>query len=149
MGELYWDYGFGEVDTGLVKLESNSVFISCEQDQIHKKDNDHGKTQDTEEHKSSNGSSTGQSGTCIVDREKSPVDDSSPCSTPVISTSPICRQFWKAGVYNEDSTPVSKIQGSSLLFLMVVCKFRNSDLFMCEWVNLGYVLAKRGVVPMG
>nr|XP_043637700.1 protein MICRORCHIDIA 6-like [Erigeron canadensis]XP_043637701.1 protein MICRORCHIDIA 6-like [Erigeron canadensis] len=142
MSEVCWDYGPGEVDTGLVKLEPNSLRIAREQNEcladtsLHNQFNVVGRTQDPEPNKSPNGSSTGQSGTCIVDQEKSPVDDSTPCSTSPISSMPVCRQFWKAGAYDEEAVSANT-HGSSLTSagsrINIHPKFLHSNATSHKW----------------
>lgn len=61
----------------------------------------HCKRQESEENRSSNVLSTGQSGSSILDQGQSPVDDSSLSSTSPTCRAPLCRQFWKAGNYND------------------------------------------------
>lgn len=61
----------------------------------------HCKRQESEENRSSNVLSTGQSGSSILDQGQSPVDDSSLSSTSPTCPAPLCRQFWKAGNYND------------------------------------------------
>lgn len=41
------------------------------------------------------------SGANALDQEQLQIDDSSFCSTSSISPAPICRQFWKAGNYDD------------------------------------------------
>lgn len=137
MVEVCWDYGPGEVDTGLVKLEPNSVRKTHEQIEhlpdanLHIKCNADGKTQCHDVNKSPSVSSTGQSGTCIVDQEKSQVDDTSPCSMSPISATPVCRQFWKAGVYNEELTPASKTTAGSRINIHP--KFLHTNATSHKW----------------
>lgn len=118
MVDAYWDDELGEVDTGLIKLGSTPTRITNEhmesQNQILQIVDVDETTQESERNKSSSGSGTGHSGTYILDHQKSVVDASSPCSTTAVCGIPLCRQFWKAGTYDLESTPVSKTQGSPL-----------------------------------
>ncbi|KAI3684512.1 hypothetical protein L6452_33736 [Arctium lappa] len=139
MFELCGDYSPGEVDTRAVKLELNPVGITSEQNQyslpdvtLHRKSNVHGRTQESEKNRSFSASSTGQSGTCILDQEQSQVGDSDPCSTSSISAAPICRQFWKAGIYNEDLTRVPKTHAGSS-YLHIHPKFLHSNATSHKW----------------
>lgn len=88
IAEFFSDYG--ETETNGVKLEKN---LSTQQKQNH-----------TEENRSSSGIS-------VLDQEQSPVDDANLCSTSPICAAPLCRQFWKAGAYNDDLTPKSTTKG--------------------------------------
>ncbi|XP_071707036.1 protein MICRORCHIDIA 6-like [Rutidosis leptorrhynchoides] len=72
------------------------------------------------------------SGTSVVDQEQSLVDDANICSTSPISSAPICRQFWKAGAYNDDLTPKSTTKlGSS--YLHIHPKFLHSNATSYKW----------------
>ncbi|GKB31409.1 histone deacetylase 5 [Tanacetum coccineum] len=71
-------------------------------------------TQDSEKNKSSSRSGTGQSGTYVMDQEKSIVDALSPCSTTAISGKQECRQFWKARTYDVELAPVFKTQARDM-----------------------------------
>lgn len=57
--------------------------------------------QESEENRTSSPLSTGISGRSVFDQEESLVDESNLCSTSPICPAPLCRQFWKAGSYNE------------------------------------------------
>lgn len=61
------------------------------------------------------------SGTSVLDREQS-LDDASFCSTSPVCAAPIVRQFWKAGVYNDELTPKSTTQ-CMLRFYVVIYDF--------------------------
>ncbi|KAI3807026.1 hypothetical protein L1987_22946 [Smallanthus sonchifolius] len=115
MADLGWDYGFGEVDTGLVNMQPKSAGIKTEQD--------------CEGDKSTSWS-TGQSGTCIMDQWKSAVDESSPCSTSSQYGGPICRQFWKAGIYNDDLAYVSKSHAIAELLDNAVDEIQNDATYV-------------------
>ncbi|XP_024972379.1 protein MICRORCHIDIA 6-like isoform X2 [Cynara cardunculus var. scolymus] len=138
MFELCGDYSPGEVDTRAVKLELNSVGITSEQNQylpdvtLHRWSTAQGRTHESEKNRSLSASSTGQSGTCILDQEQSQVGDSDPCSTSSISAAPICRQFWKAGIYNEDLTRVPKNHAGSS-YLHIHPKFLHSNATSHKW----------------
>uniref|UniRef100_A0A251VFT8 Putative histidine kinase-like ATPase, C-terminal domain-containing protein n=2 Tax=Helianthus annuus TaxID=4232 RepID=A0A251VFT8_HELAN len=88
MADSCWDYGFVEVDTGLVNTQPKSVVIIDDED------------------------CEGSSGTT------SAVDQSTPCSTSSERGPPICRQFWQAGNYDDNLAPASKTHvGSSYLHI--------------------------------
>lgn len=77
------------------------------------------KRQESEENRSSNVLSTGQSCSSILDQGHSPVDDSSLSSTSPTCPAPLCRQFWKAGNYNDGLG--SKVSLQSMLLLHITC----------------------------
>ncbi|PWA76152.1 Histidine kinase-like ATPase, ATP-binding domain-containing protein [Artemisia annua] len=136
MVDAYWDDELGEVDTGLVKLGSTPIRITNDQiesqNQILQIVNVDETTQDSERNKSSSGSGTGHSGTYILDHGKAVVDASSPCSTTAVCGIPLCRQFWKAGTYDVESTPVSKTQVGSN-YLHIHPKFLHSNATSHKW----------------
>uniref|UniRef100_A0A7C9EZF9 Uncharacterized protein n=2 Tax=Opuntia streptacantha TaxID=393608 RepID=A0A7C9EZF9_OPUST len=58
------------------------------------------------DNRSSNRSSTGESGSSILE---SPAEATSLSGLPVCPA-PICRQFWKAGNYNDIFSSISRVQ---------------------------------------
>lgn len=78
-----------DIDANAVKLETNLLRLSSQLKHPY------------------NGSS---SGTSVLDQEQSSADDANLCSTSPICEAPIIRQFWKAGVYNDELTPKSTTQ---------------------------------------
>ncbi|KAK1427656.1 hypothetical protein QVD17_16348 [Tagetes erecta] len=117
MADICWDYGFGKVDTGSVSMQPMSVGKTIDQDY---------------EGDRSTSWSTGQSGICILDQRKQAVDESSPCSMSSERTLPICRQFWKAGICNDDlaSVPKSRVGSGSL---HIHPKFLHSNATSHKW----------------
>jgi hypothetical protein len=57
--------------------------------------------QESEENRSANALSTGKSSSSILDQGQSSVDDTSLPSTSPTCSAPLCRQFWKAGNYDD------------------------------------------------
>ena len=57
--------------------------------------------QDSEENLSSNGPSTGHSNSSVLEQGPSPVDDTGISYASSIGVAPLCRQFWKAGNYDD------------------------------------------------
>lgn len=99
--------------------------------------------QESEDNRSSSAVSTGQSGTSALDQEQSQFDDTSPCLTSSISSAPLCRQFWKAGKYDDGVAPKSSIQSthlSMIILLFVICS-DDINVFFFPYVNFtcGYV----------
>ncbi|KAL3824856.1 hypothetical protein ACJIZ3_020885 [Penstemon smallii] len=68
----------------------------------------------------------------LSDKEQFPVDDSNLCSTSSISPAPLCRQFWKAGNYDDklNSKPTCQY-GSS--YLRIHPKFLHSNATSHKW----------------
>ncbi|KAK9073533.1 hypothetical protein SSX86_007857 [Deinandra increscens subsp. villosa] len=117
MADLVWDYDFGEVDTGLIDMQPESVCITIEEDS---------------EGEMNTSWSRGSNDACIFDRWKLAAEESSPCSTLSERGAPICRQFWKAGIYNDSLASVSKSYvGSS--YLQIHPKFLHSNATSHKW----------------
>lgn len=70
--------------------------------------------QDSEENRGSVAQSAGQSSTSVVDQVRSPADDAGVTSSSTICPAPVCRQFWKAGNYNDELS--SKSQQPSMQY---------------------------------
>ncbi|PHT63198.1 hypothetical protein T459_33007 [Capsicum annuum] len=121
--------GGGERET--VKLESELVESSiplmeyCEADSLpYQKSSSSCGRQDS--------AATEQSGTTVLDQDRSPIDDSSLCSTSQICPAPLSRQFWKAGNYDEGRATKSTLKkGSS--FLHIHPKFLHSNATSHKW----------------
>ncbi|KAD2806045.1 hypothetical protein R6Q59_028972 [Mikania micrantha] len=112
--EFFSDYDQVEVDTTAVKLETDRGRIPIQQNQNY-----------NEENRSS-------TGTSALDQEQSPMDDANLCSTSPICAAPLCRQFWKAGSYNDDLIPKSATKlGSS--YLHIHPKFLHSNATSHKW----------------
>lgn len=88
VSQFFSDYDQEEGDTAAVKLETSPGEAAKQKPNFN------------EENRSS-------TGTSVLDQEQSPVDDANLCSTSPICAAPLCRQFWKAGAYNDELTPKS------------------------------------------
>ncbi|XP_017216539.1 protein MICRORCHIDIA 6 [Daucus carota subsp. sativus] len=88
--------------------------------------------QEVEDNRSSSAVSTGQSGTSALDQEQSQFDHTSPCLTSPISPAPLCRQFWKAGKYDDGVAPKANLQnGTNHLYIHP--KFLHSNATSHKW----------------
>ncbi|KAL8230604.1 hypothetical protein R6Q57_000382 [Mikania cordata] len=112
--EFFSDYVQDEVDTVAVKLENDLGEAPGQQKQNY-----------NEENRSS-------TGTSVLDQEQSPADDANLCSTSPVSAAPLCRQFWKAGTYNDDITPKSTTKSGSS-YLHIHPKFLHSNATSHKW----------------
>ncbi|KAJ9559637.1 hypothetical protein OSB04_004797, partial [Centaurea solstitialis] len=83
-----------EVDMNAVKLDPYLLGISSRIKQPHSAFTLDGRSEENH----------GSYGTRNLDQEQSRVDDSNCCSTSPVCAAPIIRQFWKAGVYNDELT---------------------------------------------
>ncbi|XAR50204.1 hypothetical protein NMG60_11004469 [Bertholletia excelsa] len=88
--------------------------------------------QESDDNRSPNCLSTAQSGTGILDQQLSSIDDTSPRPTSPICSAPICRQFWRAGDYDEGlaSKSILKAGGS---YLHIHPKFLHSNATSHKW----------------
>ncbi|KAJ0436906.1 putative histidine kinase/HSP90-like ATPase superfamily, morc, S5 domain 2 [Helianthus annuus] len=114
IGQFFNDYEHVEADTTAVKLETNQAGAASQQKQNH-----------NEENRSS-------TDTSVLDQGQSPVDDANLCSTSPICAAPLCRQFWKAGAYNDELTPKSTIKSGSS-YLHIHPKFLHSNATSHKW----------------
>ncbi|PIN20254.1 MORC family ATPase [Handroanthus impetiginosus] len=110
------NHGLGELGVKAVKLEQDSVGRSLQQHEYPKFDlksceaSSLIRRHETEQSRRSTILNTPSNGASILDQEHPPIDDSSFCSTSSICPAPICRQFWKAGNYDDKliSKPTSQ-----------------------------------------
>ncbi|PRQ57647.1 putative histidine kinase-like ATPase domain-containing protein [Rosa chinensis] len=118
--DLSSDDELGEVDVKPVKLELDVVGRHKEKCKAQPVKNKLSKTQrtiqDSEENRSSNALSTGHSSSSILDQGQSPVDNTSIPSASPKCPAPLCRQFWKAGNYNDGIRSKATFQ-SILLYI--------------------------------
>ncbi|CAI9267232.1 unnamed protein product [Lactuca saligna] len=125
-----------EVDTIALKLEPSFHGASSQVKQPHaqpnigvgqdRRSNSHCLRQGSEENWSS-------SGTSVLDQEQLVIDDANLCSTSSICATPICRQFWKVGVYNDHITPKFATQSGSS-YLHIHPRFLHSNATSHKWV---------------
>jgi len=88
--------------------------------------------QDSEENRGSVGQSAGQSSTSVVDQVRSPADDAGVTSSSTICPAPVCRQFWKAGSYNDELSSKSQ-QPNGKNYLHVHPMFLHSNATSHKW----------------
>ncbi|GMN45916.1 hypothetical protein TIFTF001_015111 [Ficus carica] len=104
--DLSSDDELGELDVRAVKLEAKvgSTTQQKEKSKIQLAKHQNSKIastrQDHQENRSLNASSTGHSNSSILVQGQSP-EDTGLSSTVSLSPAPLCRQFWKAGNYND------------------------------------------------
>ncbi|KVH98225.1 Histidine kinase-like ATPase, ATP-binding domain-containing protein [Cynara cardunculus var. scolymus] len=121
-----------QVDTNAVKFDPNLPGTSSRIKRPHtavtldRWSATHGLRQGSEENRSS-------IRTRISGHEQSSVDDASLCSTSPVCVAPIIRQFWKAGVYNDELTPKSTTQSGSS-YLHIHPRFLHSNATSHKWV---------------
>lgn len=96
--------------------------------------NPHFLRQESEDNRTPSPLSTGISGRSVLDQEESPIDESNLCSTSPIcpGPAPLCRQFWKAGSYNEGLVSKPIIQKSTG-YLHIHPKFLHSNATSHKW----------------
>ena len=119
--DLCSDDELGETDMKAFKLELVLDRAPMQQKEYqkanltrHPKSNTNSKRQESEENRSLNCSSTRQSNPSILDQQLSPIDDASLSFASPICSAPVCRQFWKAGNYDEGLASKSTLQSNVL-----------------------------------
>ncbi|KAK0587848.1 hypothetical protein LWI29_029942 [Acer saccharum] len=129
----------GREDVKPAKLKPDSVGGTKQQKYYHKtqgsvnlKSKTLPRRQDSEENKSSNALSAGQSGSSILEQGQSPVDDTGISSMSSIGPAPLCRQFWKAGNYNDELGSKVPLQNGKS-FLHVHPMFLHSNATSHKW----------------
>ncbi|XP_062017533.1 protein MICRORCHIDIA 6-like isoform X2 [Rosa rugosa] len=134
--DLSSDDELGEVDVKPVKLELDVVRRHEEKCKAQPVKNKLSKTQrtiqDSEENRSSNALSTGHSSSSILDQGQSPVDDTGISSASPICPAPLCRQFWKAGNYNDGIGSKATFQNGKN-YLHVHPMFLHSNATSHKW----------------
>ncbi|KAL5747167.1 hypothetical protein ACOSQ2_024464 [Xanthoceras sorbifolium] len=129
----------GLEDVKAVKLKADSVggtkqqnYYRKAQSSVNLKSKTPTRQQESEENKSSNALSAGQSGSSILEQGQSPVNDTGISATSSIGPAPLCRQFWKAGNYNDGlGSKVTLQNGKS--FLHVHPMFLHSNATSHKW----------------
>ncbi|KGN63571.2 hypothetical protein Csa_013187 [Cucumis sativus] len=89
-------------------------------------------SQGFDENRSPNVWSAGQSSSSILDQVPSPADDSGLTSPSPLCPAPVCRQFWKAGNYNDGVASTVTVQ-SSKGHLHVHPMFLHSNATSHKW----------------
>lgn len=127
-----------DLNVKAVKLEPGIVGGRVQQKEIkpqlvkHQTSKTQYRRQESEENRSSNALSTGQSNSSILDQGQSPIDDTSLSSSSPICPAPLCRQFWKAGSYDDGlGSKVSIQNGKS--YLHVHPMFLHSNATSHKW----------------
>lgn len=115
----------GQVDEISVKLEPDCVGGTTQRKYYYKDDpaehwqsKSQPRKQDSEEKKSSNALSTGQSSNSVLEQGQSPVDDTGISSSSSICPAPLCRQFWKAGNYEDGLGSKATLQSMQQLLIV-------------------------------
>ncbi|KAK4568660.1 hypothetical protein RGQ29_004169 [Quercus rubra] len=127
-----------DLNVKAVKMEPGIVGGRVQQKEIkpqlvkHQTSKTQYRRQESEENRSSNALSTGQSNSSILDQGQSPLDDTSLSSSSPICPAPLCRQFWKAGSYDDGlGSKVSIQNGKS--YLHVHPMFLHSNATSHKW----------------
>lgn len=92
-------------------------------------------SQGFDENRSPNVWSAGQSSSSILDQVPSPADDSGLTSPSPLCPAPVCRQFWKAGNYNDGVASTVTVQ-STYFFLFQIWHFLK--LICCNFSSFYY-----------
>ncbi|KAE8124263.1 hypothetical protein FH972_019164 [Carpinus fangiana] len=136
--DLSSDDECGHLDVKAVKLEPGIVGGTIQQKENEaqlvkcQKSETQCRRQESEESRSSNSLSNGKSSSRILDRGQSPLDDTSLPSTSPMCPAPLCRQFWKAGNYDDGlGSKVSLQNGKN--YLHVHPLFLHSNATSHKW----------------
>nr|XP_023883990.1 protein MICRORCHIDIA 6 isoform X1 [Quercus suber]POE71018.1 protein microrchidia 6 [Quercus suber] len=127
-----------DLNVKAVKLEPGIVGGRVQQKEIkpqllkHQTSKTQYRRQESEENRSSNALSTGQSNSSILDQGQSPLDDTSLSSSSPICPAPLCRQFWKAGSYDDGLASKVSIQNGKS-YLHVHPMFLHSNATSHKW----------------
>ncbi|KAK4437267.1 protein MICRORCHIDIA 6 [Sesamum alatum] len=133
------NHGLGELGVKAVKLEQDIIGRSLQQNECPKieltsreESNSFFRRHEIEKSRRSTILNTPNSGARVLDQEWPLVDDSSLCSTSSISPAPICRQFWRAGYYDDrlNSKPTC-LNGTG--YLRIHPKFLHSNATSHKW----------------
>lgn len=99
----------------------------------HQKSVNHSRRQESKENKSSNALSSGQSNSNVLEQGRSPVDESGTYSEFIKFPAPPCRQFWKAGDYDDGlSSKLTLQHGKNYLHVHPI--FLHSNATSHKWV---------------
>ncbi|XP_028783973.1 protein MICRORCHIDIA 6 isoform X1 [Neltuma alba] len=129
-----------ECDTGLKAVKLGSDFAEhaekqAESNKVQQATHLCSAKQDSEENRNSGGpsQSTGHSSSSMLGHGLSPVDNSGPSYTSPIAAAPLCRQFWKAGNYDDDGLgPKIPVQNANH-YLHVHPLFLHSNATSHKW----------------
>ncbi|RDX71182.1 Protein MICRORCHIDIA 6, partial [Mucuna pruriens] len=88
--------------------------------------------QDSEENISSNGPSTGHSNSSVLEQGPSSIDDTGISYASPIGAAPLCRQFWKAGNYDDGLGSKVTVQNAKN-YLHVHPMFLHSNATSHKW----------------
>ncbi|KAK6123520.1 hypothetical protein DH2020_042727 [Rehmannia glutinosa] len=133
------NHGLGELGVKAVKLEQDFFGRPLQQNEntkfdltSHEESNSLNRRHETEKVRRSTILKTPNSGASVFGQEQSPIDDSSLCSTSSICPAPICRQFWKAGNY-DDRLNLKPTCQNGTGYLRIHPKFLHSNATSHKW----------------
>lgn len=131
--------GLEKVDLKAIKLEKGYVGEGVQEENRRKaqqaevrKSGTQSKRQESEETRSLNALSTGQSNSIVLEHGQPPVDDSGISFASTICPAPLCRQFWKAGNYDDGLNSETTLQNGKS-YLHVHPMFLHSNATSHKW----------------
>ncbi|XP_029129905.1 protein MICRORCHIDIA 6 isoform X3 [Cajanus cajan] len=137
--ELSSDDESEKVGFKAVKLEKDFVMDAKQYNETdkgrlakRKRSRSHTTRQDSEENISSNGPSTGHSSSSVLEQGPSPMDDTGISYASPIGSAPLCRQFWKAGHYDDGLGSKVTVQNAKN-YLHVHPMFLHSNATSHKW----------------
>ncbi|KAJ4840194.1 hypothetical protein Tsubulata_002943 [Turnera subulata] len=93
-----------KLEPGLAEVELQGKGLQETQLSMHKRLMTECGRQEYDENRSSNALSSGQSTSSVLEQGRSPVEDNGVSSSSTIGPAPLCRQFWKAGNYDDGNS---------------------------------------------
>ncbi|KAF9671629.1 hypothetical protein SADUNF_Sadunf12G0067500 [Salix dunnii] len=131
--------GLEKVDLKAIKLETGYVGEGVQEENRRKaqqaevrKSGTQFKRQESEESRSLIALSTGQSNSIVLEHGQSPLDDSGISFASTICPAPLCRQFWKAGNYDDGLNSKTTLQNGKS-YLHVHPMFLHSNATSHKW----------------
>uniref|UniRef100_A0A2K1YB16 Morc S5 domain-containing protein n=1 Tax=Populus trichocarpa TaxID=3694 RepID=A0A2K1YB16_POPTR len=131
--------GLEKVDLKAIKLEKGYVGEGVQEENRRKaqqaevrKSGTQSKRQESEETRNLNALSTGQSNSIVLEHGQPPVDDSGISFASTICPAPLCRQFWKAGNYDDGLNSETTLQNGKS-YLHVHPMFLHSNATSHKW----------------
>ncbi|XP_011040469.1 PREDICTED: MORC family CW-type zinc finger protein 3-like isoform X3 [Populus euphratica] len=131
--------GLENVDLKAIKLEKGYVGEGVQEDNRLKaqqaevrKSGSQSKRKESEETRSLNALSIGQSNSIVLEHGQPPVDDSGISFASTICPAPLCRQFWKAGNYDDGLNSGTTLQNGKS-HLHVHPMFLHSNATSHKW----------------
>lgn len=137
--------GLEKVDLKAIKSETEYVGEGVQEENRRKaqqaevrKSGTQFKRQKTEENRSLIALTTGQSNSIVLEHGKSPLDDSGISFASTICPAPLCRQFWKAGNYDDGLNSKTTLQSMQSIIFAVLLLY--SLFCLTSWMVVSFAI---------